>query len=111
MTDIQLDRSSKRIVLMSLKDYFFKEESKECIALRDRLWVREGDRLNEYMTFAGLTMSQHTSGSCGKPWMWNVEHFLGGPQNFSEAFRQYSVPVVSKVDVLHILFIRVKFKC
>lgn len=91
VTDIQLDRSGKIIVLKQLKDYFLAEESKECIALRDRLWVHEEDRLNEYyMTFAGLTVSQHTSGSCcGKPWMWNVEHFLRGPKNFSEAFRQY----------------------
>lgn len=75
---------------MQLKDYFFTEESKECIAPRDRLWVHEGDRLNECTTFAGLTVSQHTSGSCcEKPWMWNVEHCLGGPQNFSETFGQY----------------------
>lgn len=91
VTDTQLDRSSKIIVFKQLKDYLCTEESKECTALRDRLWDHEEHRLNEYyMTFAGLTVSQHTSGSCcGKPWMWNVEHFLWGPKNFSEALRQY----------------------
>lgn len=87
ITDAQLDRRGKRIGLMQLKDYFLTEE---CIAPINRLWVHEGDRLNEYMTFAVLTVSQHTSGNrCGKPWMWNGEHCLGGPQNFSKAFKQY----------------------
>lgn len=65
VTDVQLDRSSKRIVPLQLKDSFFTEEYKECIAPRDSLWVHEGDTLKEYMTFAGLTVSQHRSGSLG----------------------------------------------
>lgn len=101
MTDIQVQRTKywcltlmKSLLnfhMRQLKNDFFTEELKECIAPSDRLLIHKEDRLNKYyMMFAGLTVSKCTSGSCcGKPSMWKVEHFLWEPKNFSYSFKQY----------------------
>lgn len=76
--------------MRQLKDYFFIEESKECVVPRDGLLIHKEDRLKKYyMMLAGLTVSNRASGSCcGKPWVWKVEYFLWEPKNFSYSFRQ-----------------------
>lgn len=56
-------------------------------------------RLNEYDICWFDSVTTHIWKLLWKALDVECRTLLGGLQNFSEAFRQYSVPVVSKVDV------------